>query len=60
MNLTGLTFARDRVAEIPGVLIPDFADVVRAMTALGLAAPAGQAFPQPLYVKSEGARTWQP
>jgi len=59
------TLERARVAGLPGVMIPDFPEIVRAMTALGLEAQlAGETaeppLPQPLYVKSEGARTWQP
>ena len=56
------TLERATVAGLPGVMIPDFPEIVRAMTASGLAAQPDvePALPQPLYVKSEGARTWQP
>ncbi len=59
------TLDRDVVAGLPAVMVPGFQDIVRAMTALGLAAelsadPGRGPLPQPLYVKSEGARTWQP
>lgn len=58
------TLSRADVAGLPDVMIPEFKDIVRAMTALGLAAEippdADGPLPQPLYVKPEGARTWQP
>ncbi len=59
------TLERDRIAALPGVLVPAFEDYVAALLARGLKAePTGESaafeLPMPVYVTAGTRQGWQP